>query len=60
MQVALVKIDIEGHDLEALRGIKATIAAHKPLILTECTYTKDLRDLCNEWRYGIFASLAEL
>lgn len=54
MSVALIKTDIEGHDIEALRGMTETVALHQPLILTECD-DACLPDLCTAWRYRIFA-----
>jgi len=55
IDVGLVKIDIEGHDLEALRGMDATVTIFQPLILTECVLSAELADLCLRWRYRIFA-----
>jgi FkbM family methyltransferase len=55
VRVALVKTDIEGHDLEALRGMAGTVARDQPLILTECSSHDELDALCREWRYTIFA-----
>ena len=34
-QVALIKIDVEGHELGVLRGAQKTIATHHPVILAE-------------------------
>jgi FkbM family methyltransferase len=53
--VALIKIDIEGHDLKALQGMHQTIADHQPLILTESVLDSDLREICTSWGYRIFA-----
>jgi FkbM family methyltransferase len=55
VDVALIKTDIEGHDLEALRGMRATVARSQPLIVTECEISTELSNLCAEWRYLIFA-----
>jgi FkbM family methyltransferase len=52
---ALVKTDVEGHDLEALRGMTSTVARSAPLILTECGSHEGLVALCDEWGYTIFA-----
>lgn len=55
LDVCLIKTDIEGHDLQALRGMRATIARHRPLILSECRYSEEVYNLCNHWCYSIFA-----
>lgn len=34
-RVALVKIDVEGHEIEVLRGLAKTLSAHQPIILFE-------------------------
>jgi FkbM family methyltransferase len=52
---ALIKTDIEGHDLEALRGMTQVVARSQPLILTECDQPSDLGSLCRDWGYAIFA-----
>ncbi|MES2142622.1 MAG: FkbM family methyltransferase [Pseudomonadota bacterium] len=33
--IALIKLDIEGHELKALQGLEKTIKAHQPVILFE-------------------------
>lgn len=33
--VSFIKIDIEGHELDALKGAEATISTHKPVIVLE-------------------------
>ncbi len=53
----LIKTDIEGHDLAALRGMQTTVAKFQPLILTECALSEELADLCSEWNYKIFAAI---
>ena len=35
LKIGFVKLDIEGHEAEALRGAAATIARHKPVIMIE-------------------------
>jgi FkbM family methyltransferase len=35
MPIALIKLDIEGHELNALRGLEETIRRHQPIILFE-------------------------
>ncbi|MBT9331633.1 FkbM family methyltransferase [Paracidobacterium acidisoli] len=55
INVGLIKTDIEGHDLEALQGMHATVARFQPLILTECEWSQALQNLCAAWKYRIFA-----
>jgi FkbM family methyltransferase len=52
----LIKTDIEGHDLCALRGMQATVLKFQPLILTECSLSEELALLCSDWNYRIFAA----
>lgn len=54
IEVALIKTDIEGHDLYALQGAAKTVARCQPLILTECNRV-ELWSLCGQWSYSIFA-----
>jgi FkbM family methyltransferase len=56
INVGLIKTDVEGHDLEALHGMNATVASFQPLILTECEMSSELIDLCSQWNYKIFAT----
>jgi FkbM family methyltransferase len=55
IDVGLVKTDVEGHDLEALRGMQGVVARHQPVILSECAYTGELGELCAQWNYRTFA-----
>lgn len=55
LDICLIKTDIEGHDLQALRGMQSTISRYQPLILSECSHSRELFDLCQQWRYSIFA-----
>ncbi|MGH9586848.1 MAG: FkbM family methyltransferase [Acidobacteriaceae bacterium] len=50
----LVKIDIEDHDIQALRGMEKTITEFQPLILTECELNSELWSLCGRWKYEIY------
>ena len=38
---AMIKIDVEGMEMEALRGLEATIAAHKPVLMVEVDNTNE-------------------
>ena len=55
MDVCLVKIDAEGHDLAVLHGMERLVARDQPLILCECDFSAKSRGLCAQWRYEIFA-----
>lgn len=52
-----IKLDVEGADLHALRGMRGLIARHRPALLVECHdlygyYTRqELRDLLTELGY---------
>ena len=42
-RVGLLKIDVEGHELDVLVGARRTLAEHRPLLLVECE-ARHLRD----------------
>ena len=58
----LVKIDVEGAELDVIRGMKNTLAAHSPVLIIELDdatqagieqKTRELSDLLTEMRYGL-------
>ncbi len=56
INVGLVKTDVEGHDLEALRGMTQTVCKFQPLILSETgSEPEPLFELCKAWGYRVFA-----
>jgi FkbM family methyltransferase len=54
VQVGLVKIDVEEHELHVLGGMHRTVARDQPLILVEASYSQQLVNLCDEWNYLVF------
>ncbi|MEA2434751.1 MAG: hypothetical protein QOG54_2208 [Actinomycetota bacterium] len=58
----VVKIDVEGFELEVLRGMQATIEEHRPLVISEMIPTegsserpvKELLDIAGEHGYEVF------
>jgi len=51
----LIKIDVEGFEIEVLQGLTRTIKAFKPLILVECSDTHDeVSDLLSKYSYRNF------
>ena len=56
---ALIKIDIEGHDLKALQGMQGTVLKFQPLLLTEVELSEELRLLCSSWNYRIFGPVCD-
>ena len=59
MDLALVKTDAEGHDLEVLQGMNQVVTDHQPLILTESLLNSELREICDGWEYRIFAFVCD-
>lgn len=58
---AVIKIDVEGHDLAVIRGAENTLRRHNPLVLTEFSGEHDRRNeleelhaLCCKLGYQIF------
>jgi len=44
-KVALLKIDVEGHEIPCLSGAKLVLAEHRPLIFLECKEVPQFHDL---------------
>jgi FkbM family methyltransferase len=51
--VGLIKIDVEGHELEVLKGGEKTIRRDRPVLLVEIQENRldSVRNLLNEWGY---------
>jgi len=51
----LIKIDVEGFEIEVLQGLTRTIEAFKPLILVECSDTHvEVNELLSKYSYRNF------
>jgi FkbM family methyltransferase len=59
INVALIKIDAEDHDLEVLRGMEKVVARDQPLIIAECDYDPELREVCARWNYRVFGFMRD-
>ena len=55
-RVDLLKIDVEGFEIEVLQGAKITITRHRPKIIIE-THSKNLRKVCHEFLSSLGYSL---
>jgi FkbM family methyltransferase len=54
-RVALVKVDVEGHELSVFRGAERVLERDRPILLFEC----EARHLAGKAPAGVFAFLAE-
>ena len=43
-KISLIKMDIEGHELRALKGLRFTLEKHSPIVLFECHNMPGLQD----------------
>lgn len=55
LTVEAVKIDVEGHDTEVIRGALNVLAQQQPLVLTEAKPDRALFDLMHRVDYRVFA-----
>jgi FkbM family methyltransferase len=55
LTVEAIKIDVEGHDLDVIRGSMAVLATQKPLVLTEAKPEAALFELMHQVGYRVFA-----
>jgi FkbM family methyltransferase len=52
LRADLIKIDVEGFEIEVLQGLNRTIQAFKPIILVECSETHDeVSELLSKYSY---------
>ena len=51
-RVDFIKIDVEGHELEVLRGGRATIDEYHPALLVEVTSRRTVEFICEEMGYA--------
>jgi len=49
-RIALIKIDVEGHELNAIRGMENTIKTHRPNLIVE-TGSETIINLLTSWGY---------
>lgn len=60
LPLLLVKLDIEGHEMQALAGLQETLLRHQPLVLFESHHaggaggSDAIVDLLGQWGYGHF------
>lgn len=54
-QVAAIKVDVEGHELEVLRGGRESILRHRPAMLIEVNNPLGLRQVLDELGYSMWS-----
>src|ERR1039458_3561315 len=59
IDVGLIKTDIEGHDVQALKGMERTVKRFQPLILSEFGNEPELPGLLRDWGYRIFSFVGD-
>jgi len=50
-RVDFIKIDVEGHELEVLRGSRETLEKYHPILMVEITSPRAVDFLCREMCY---------
>ena len=59
LTVSAIKTDVEGHDLDALRGAEQVLAKQRPLVLSELQPSSELAELTKRVGYAVFACARE-
>lgn len=59
LRPAFVKLDVQGFELPALRGLAATLAAHQPVLLVERTSIGEITDYLAGFGYRPFVYLPD-
>ena len=60
LTVEAIKTDVEGFDIDVIRGAVETMRSQRPIVLTECEPNSELFEILSQLHYSVFSFVRKL